>query len=269
MSEILKYGHVGQAVADLQGRLRAKGFDAPATSVYDADTRAAVLVLQRRAGLVADGIYGPKSAAALAGLDGSRSLREVDLIAAAERLGVSLAAIKAVNAVESQGSGFLPDGRTVILYERHIMVRRLREHGIDPAGYIARSPAIVNTVRGGYAGGAAEYTRLATALDICRPAALESCSWGAFQVMGYHWKALQYSSIEDFVLAHGRSEADHLDGFVRYIEINPTLHRALKARKWAQFAEGYNGPAYAQHLYDVRLAREYERFAADSKEAVA
>ena len=47
-------------------------------------------------------------------------LRESDLIAAADRLDVPLASIKAVNEVESSGRGFLADGRPVILFERHV-----------------------------------------------------------------------------------------------------------------------------------------------------
>lgn len=266
MSQVLKYGHLGQAVTDLQAKLRAAGFDVPSTAVYDDPTREAVFLLQRRSGLVADGISGPKTMAVLGGMDTSRLLRESDLASAAARLAVPLAIIQAVNAVESRGQGFLVDGRPVILYERHIMARRLREHGIDPTPYIARSPAIVNTQRGGYAGGAAEYTRLSAASEIYLPAALEAASWGAFQIMGYHWQALGYASIHDFVHAHRRSEGDHLEGFVRFIEINPTLHKALKTRKWAQFAQGYNGPAYADNLYDVKLARAYECFAATTEE---
>ncbi|WP_328515044.1 N-acetylmuramidase domain-containing protein [Ralstonia pseudosolanacearum] len=34
--------------------------------------------------------------------------------------------MRAVNEVESRGSGFLPDGRPVILFERHVMYRQLQ-----------------------------------------------------------------------------------------------------------------------------------------------
>lgn len=267
MFQILKPGAIGQAVANLQARLRTAGLDVPATGMYDDTTREAVKRVQRTRGLVVDGVYGPKTAAALQGVDLTRLLQESDLIAAAARLGVPLAAVKAVNAVESRGAGFLPDGRAVILYERHIMARRLREHGIDPEPHITRNPSIVNTVRGGYAGGAAEYVRLATASEIYLPAALEATSWGAFQIMGYHWQRLAYASIDEFVQAARNSEGGQLEMFVRFIEADPSLHKALQGRKWAQFARGYNGPAYAENLYDVKLARAYERFAPATNKA--
>jgi hypothetical protein len=261
MPDILQRGDTGQAVADLQSRLTVAGFPVPRTHVYDDATEAAVSALQRARGLVVDGRYGPKTAAVLTGLETGRLLTEADLMRAADTLGVSLATVKAVNEVESQGCGFLPDGRPVILFERHVFYERLAAHGVEPAAHAARLPAIVNTARGGYAGGAAEYRRLAMATAICVSAALESASWGAFQVMGYHWQRLRYASIEAFVAAMRRSEGDQLDAFVRYVQADAALTKALAARKWAAFARGYNGAAYAQNLYDVKLARAYQRYA--------
>lgn len=269
MRNILKMGDIGQDVSDLQADLRRAGFDVPPTAIYDVATRDAVAALQQARGLVVDGKYGPKSRSALAGLDTSRMLRESDLIAAADRLDVPLASIKAVNEVESSGRGFLADGRPVILFERHVFWRQLQAHGIDPAPHAALRPSIVNQKRGGYAGGAAEYTRLAAASQIYAPAAQEAASWGAFQIMGYHWEALGFADIETFVATQSRSEGDQLATFVAFILADPALHRALKGRKWAQFARIYNGPAYAENLYDVKLARAYDRFSGASTGAGA
>lgn len=266
MSDILRKGDIGQAVADLQADLRRAGYAVARTSIYDDGTRDAVATLQAAAGLVVDGVYGPKSRAALANFDVSRMLRESDLIAAAERLGVSLASIKAVNEVESRGRGFLADGRPVILFERHVFWRQLAAHGVDPTRHTER-PAILNRQRGGYAGGAAEYVRLASAMQIHAAAAQESASWGAFQVMGYHWNALGFADIESFVATQHRSEGDQLATFTAFVLADTALHRALKARKWAQFARLYNGPAYAENLYDTKLARAYARFAGETLDA--
>ena len=59
----------------------------------------------------------------------------------------------------------------------------------------------------------------------------------------------------------GRDENEQFEAFVRFIEADPALHKALKGKKWAQFAKAYNGPAYARNLYDVKLERAYERHA--------
>ncbi|WP_459614354.1 N-acetylmuramidase domain-containing protein [Bordetella sp. 2513F-2] len=269
MADILRRGDIGQAVTDLQAALQAAGFTLERTGIYDEATETAVRALQRVSGLVVDGRYGPKSKAALQRLDTRRLLRERDLQDAAERLGVPLASIKAVNEVESAGSGFLEDGRPKILFERHVFYNRLGEHGLDPGPYAERYPSLVNPKRGGYAGGTAEYTRLASAEAICRPAALEAASWGSFQIMGYHWRNLGYEGIEVFVQAQGMGETQQLDAFVRFLLADRALLRALRARRWAEFARRYNGPAYAANLYDVKLARAFDRFAGQELELQA
>jgi len=197
-----------------------------------------------------------------------RLLCETDLHDASATLGVPVACIQAVNEVESRGRGFLRDGRPVILFERHIFWQRLAVHGIEPLPLAVRQPEIVSLKPGGYLGGRAEYNRLAAAAKLCQPAAYESASWGAFQIMGYHWQRLGYASIDAFVAAQRHSEAEQLAAFVAFIHTDPTLHRALKARQWARFARGYNGPAYAQNRYDLKLAQAYERYAGQTAEAL-
>lgn len=257
-----RLGDHGDDVGLLQRRLVRAGYPVPVTHVYDAATEAAVIALQRKTGLVDDGIAGPKTCAALAtGQRDPAHLALADLERAARTLDVPLACIRAVNEVESRGAGFLPDGRPVILFERHVFWKRLQARGIDPAPFAARQPDIVSRTRGGYRGGASEYTRLATAESIDAGAAWESASWGAFQVMGYHWERLGYAGIDEFVACMERGEAAHLDAFVRYIAADNALRRALGTRQWAAFARAYNGPDYAANLYDVKLARAYDRYA--------
>ncbi|TKC83465.1 DUF3380 domain-containing protein [Trinickia terrae] len=258
-----RHGDYGDDVGLLQRRLARAGFELEATHLYDDATEAVVIAFQRKTGLVDDGIAGTKTYAALAtGRREPKHLSAADLERAAHRLDVPVACVRAVNEVESRGSGFLPDGRPVILFERHVFWKRLEARGIDPAPFAAKNPNIVAQVRGGYQGHAAEYTRLAAAELIDAGAAWESASWGAFQVMGYHWGRLSYSSIDDFVARMETGEAEQLDAFVRYVAADTALVAALKARKWATFAKGYNGPNYAANLYDVKLARAYDRYAA-------
>ena len=92
-------------------------------------------------------------------------------------------------------------------------------------------------------------------------AALESASWGAFQIMGFHWQRLGYASVQDFVTEMSAGESQQFDAFTRFIETDPALLKALKSRKWAEFAKLYNGPDYLRNLYDTKLQRAYERHA--------
>ncbi|CAE6841620.1 hypothetical protein R69746_06951 [Paraburkholderia aspalathi] len=263
-----RLGDHGADVGLLQSRLIRAGCPLSVTHVYDVATEAAVNSIQAKTGLVVDGIAGPKTLAALAtGQRAPKHLADADIVRAAETLDVPVACVRAVNEVESRGSGFLPDGRPVILFERHVFWRRLEARGIDPAPFAARYPNIVSQTYGGYQGNAAEYMRLATAEQIDASAAWESASWGAFQVMGENWQRLGYSGVDDFVARMENSEGDQLDAFVRFVAADAGLLAALKGRKWAVFAKGYNGPDYARNLYDAKLAQAYLKYAGTDRAA--
>ena len=259
-------GDRGDDVGLLQRRLSRAGYPLEVTHLYDAATESAVMALQAKSGLVVDGIAGPKTLAALAtGRRDPKHLSDADLVQAANKLGLPVACVRAVNEVESRGSGFLTDGRPVILFERHRFWKQLQARGIDPAPIAAKYPNILSQIPGGYQGNAAEYSRLASAELIDAGAAYESASWGAFQVMGYHWQRLGYSSIDDFVARMENSEADQLEAFVRYVAADAGLLSALKGKKWAAFAKGYNGPDYARNLYDAKLAQAYLKYTEPTK----
>lgn len=183
-------------------------------------------------------------------------LTDTEYKVAAESLGVEVASVKAVTKVESRGSGFLPIGAPVILFERHWMYKLLKAK----LGYEPALSDVVDPKAGGYKGGTAEHTRLEKAVAIDRECALQSCSWGLFQIMGFHWKALGYLNVQQFVNAQYKSEASQLDTFVRFIKINPSMHTALKVKDWAKFAKLYNGPDYAKNNYDTKLAEAYASF---------
>lgn len=179
-----------------------------------------------------------------------------DYTLAANSLGVEVACVRAVTKVESRGSGFLASGEPVILFERHWMYKLLKaKTGKEPA-----IDDVCNPKAGGYKGGVAEHARLSAAVAIDRECALQSASWGLFQIMGFHWKALGYASVQDFINVQYRSEAGQLDTFVKFIKINPGMHQALKQKDWAKFARLYNGPDYSKNQYDIKLAAAYASF---------
>lgn len=267
----LEHGSKGQAVLALQKALNAAGAKLFADGDFGDETEKAVRAYQLKKGLVVDGRAGEKTLAALAGADCSKLLNNATLVAAAARLGVELATVYAVNEVESAGTGFLANGKPKALFERHVMHARLalvRNKGDDAAALVAHAdqlaltyPNLVSRKPGGYAGGTAEHQRIAQARMLDALCADESASWGAFQIMGYHATRLGYASAAEFVRLMHQDENQQFEAFVRFIEKDPALLKALKAKKWAAFAEGYNGPAYARNLYDVKLERAYQRHA--------
>lgn len=187
---------------------------------------------------------------------------------AAERLAVAPAALRAFVEVEAGGDGFLKDGRPKILFERHIFYRRLvaaRGQSYADATF-KKFPDICNPSAGGYAKGAnadargiAEHERLSRAADLDRTCALESCSWGAGQVMGYHWKTCKYPTLQAFI-NDAYKEAGQLEIMVRFLEANPAIVGAMKRKDWAAVARGYNGPNYGQNSYDTKLESAYKKY---------
>lgn len=195
----------------------------------------------------------------------SKKLQPSDYVSAAQSLGVSVAAIRAVADVESRGDGFMSNGHPVILFERHVMYRQLRDKfGKARAdNYASWHPDIVNPVSGGYGRESEQPKRMERAAAIDRECALNSASWGLFQIMGYHWRVLGYATQQTFINAMYRNEAGQLHAFCRFIKVDPSLHQALKNKDWERFARIYNGPAYASHNYHGRMAAAYNQYVKD------
>lgn len=246
----LKIGSRGPEVADLQ-----RALELDVDGIFGPATQAAVRAFQLEHGLRVDGIAGDQTLARIAA--GARHLTDAQIRDAAAELGIDEASMRAVLRVESAGSGFLSDGRPKILFERHIMHRQLKAIGRDADLLAEHLPKVISTSRGAYVGGAAEHDRLHLAAQIDHEAALCSASWGLFQIMGFHWRNLGYSSAKSFAAEMSRDEAAQLDAFVRFMRANPATHQALRDRRWADFARLYNGPAYAANQYDLRLADAY------------
>lgn len=260
---LLKRGSRGKTVAELQRLLIDKGYlNPPDDGIFGGGTHSALVRFQKANNLLADGIAGKRTWEELRGnhID-PWQLTEQDVRRAAENLKVELAAIKAVSEVESAGGGFFKEGQPKVLFERHWMNRRLKDRGLTLAAELGRAhrPDIVNSKYGGYRRGAHEWTRLQVARSLSEEAALESASYGRYQLMGFHWQNLGYKSVHDFFEKHCTNEGHQLDGFVRFILADPRLVKALRAKDWSTFASIYNGPAYKRNRYDEKMAEAYER----------
>jgi hypothetical protein len=163
------------------------------------------------------------------------------------QLGVDAASLWALVTVETKGFGFLADRRPKILFERHVF------HNRTGGRFSASNPDISSSTPGGYSGGAAEYDRLARAMQLDRRAALESASWGLPQIMGFNASKLSYANAEAMVQAFIVDEDAQLDGARRFIMSNESLALALRQKQWARVAFFYNGKDYKKNAYDDKL----------------
>ena len=180
---------------------------------------------------------------------------------AAKALGCEPAVVQAVSMIEAPKGGFLPDpdNRPTILFESHTF------HTLTHGKYDAAHPNISTPswVHNYGAAGSHQYDRLAEALDIdrkdsqIREAALESASWGKYQIMGMNFESAGFTNVEDFVASMVLSEVKQLNAFVSFIVKN-NITPALRNKDWARFALRYNGSGQVPY-YSGLISAAYNK----------
>lgn len=227
--------------------------------------------IQRHVGVTADGVWGPATAAAVAkalGIEAfdraaflarfqntaAPAINRADMIAAASRLDVPVGHLEMVRKVESGGKSFDDKGRPIILFEPHIFYRQT---GGRYGRTAFSNPSWDRTLYPKSYDG--RWEQLADAAEVDEAAAIESASWGLWQIMGFHWKALGYASAQEFAAEMVESEGNHLDALVRFIGVNGLADelrdcRAGSPNSCRPFARAYNGPGYAANNYHVKMA---------------
>lgn len=196
------------------------------------------------------------------------------IVAAAKVIGCEPNVIRAIAKVESGPYGaFLDTGEPVILYEPHIFSRLTKGKydwervpvvlGVDgpasidpmtaPWRVISRPLWTPRT----YGPVSVQHLRLATAAKLDRTAALQSASWGLFQVLGRNYVRAGHSTLQSFINAAYRSVDDHLSMLVSFILTDPRLHKAVRNKQWLDIARYYNGTGQVDY-YGPKLKVAYE-----------
>lgn len=193
----------------------------------------------------------------------NESISNAEFESAAESLGVSVAAIKAVEeVVTGKKRAFISDGRPVIMFEGHIFWQELKHKGIDPYALVRGNEDILydKWTKTYYQEGALEYGRLERAKAIDETAACRSTKWGAFNILGSDYSKCGCGSITDFIDKMNQSRAAQLFLFASYIKSTDGA-RYLQKLDWTGFAQYYFGSDYLQNMYDVKLAKAYYKYA--------
>ncbi|NOV30835.1 N-acetylmuramidase family protein [Methylomonas sp. ZR1] len=189
-------------------------------------------------------------------------LTDADFQAALAALGngITLAMVKAFAEVESGGkSGFGPAGLPVIAFEGH-WFRKLTNKKYDQTHPMLSYKYVKKAGPEWQANNKDQETAWKTlndAIALDSDAALQACSWGMFQVMGFNFKDCGFSKVEDFVASMKAGERGQLDAFVGWCKAKPARLQALKDKKFATIATLYNGEDYGN--YDVLLEQAYKR----------
>lgn len=229
-------------------------------------TKAALIQYQKENHIPATGVYDARTQSELQAKLDYMFITLDDVAHAAESMKVHPAALKAVYTVESKGDGFLPGALPVILYEGHIFYRLYKaKYGEQKANRLASQyPSLVypTWTRIHYRGGVKEHERLEMAKALHEEIAIQSTSYGLFQVMGFNCKVAGYRDAFAYQAAMCDSERHHLKAGCNFIRSNESMHLALRKCDWPIFARLYNGPDYIKNNYHLKLHQAYNQFVA-------
>jgi murein DD-endopeptidase MepM/ murein hydrolase activator NlpD len=216
---------------------------------------------------------------------------------AADLIGCEPEVLKAIAEVESGGRYAFwrlnkADGKNIpaILYERHCFsteTKRMfdKDHpDISwPTPYVSKKALGEKNFKMSdgkvdaddvYSSYASSYLRLINAYRLDATAALKSCSWGKFQILGTNYNLCGTATPAAFVKQMCTSDAAQIGLLAEFIRKKPqswislsnkklgkeiSLHEAVKTKNWAAIAFNYNGSDYKKHDYDTKLKGAYER----------
>lgn len=177
------------------------------------------------------------------------------LYQAATRMGVEVEVLQALMFKETHDQAFLPDGRPSILFEPHVFHHLTNgEFDEDHPDLSTADPASVQYGPGGWH----QYAKLQRAILLHEKFALQSCSWGFWQCMGYNYREAGFTSVYALVHAFVSGEGPQLDAFCSYLTVRGFIP-ALRTKDWATIALKYNGPNYRDNHYDIDLAKFYNQ----------
>ena len=181
--------------------------------------------------------------------------------AAAQKYNLPPSHVAAVTEVESDGKIFATVGgvrRPLILFEPHVFYRLLSGDKLTTA--VQAGIASEKWNKSLYAKSqAGRWAQVNAAAEIDPVAAFEATSFGVGQVMGQNWKDLGFSSVKEMVDYIHLGVEQQIDVMLRFIVKNG-LDDELRDGRWAAFARGYNGPAYAKNQYDTKMAAAAARY---------
>jgi len=187
----------------------------------------------------------------------AKKLDDIDIPMIAKTIDVGEDELHAIIEVETSGGGFDKQDRPKMLFEPHVFYRQLEHKQHQRQRAIDQGLAYKKWGTKPYPPDS--YPRLQNAMIIDESSALQSCSWGLGQIMGFHYKMLGYESPQELVWKFMEDEEYHLVAMVKFIEAN-NIDDDLRRHDWAAVARVYNGTGYATNKYDVKLREAYAKW---------
>jgi hypothetical protein len=196
-----------------------------------------------------------------------RRLTSSGLMAAANKVGVDAATLRAVLEVETAGAGFDARNRLKLLFEPHIFYKQLGP-GRKRDEAVRRGLAYPKAGTRPYPPLSKRYDQISEAMAIDEVAALNSASWGLPQIMGFNHKAAGFPSAKAMVESMLEGEDQQLEAFANLLS-DWKLAASLRKRDWRTFSLRYNGKNALRNGYDRKIAADFEKFSGLAARAVA
>jgi N-acetylmuramidase len=196
-----------------------------------------------------------------------RRLTSAGLLAAANKVGLDPATVRAVLEVETAGAGFDAKNRLKLLFEPHIFYKQLGP-GPKRDEAIRRGLAYPRAGTRPYPPLSKRYDQISEAMAIDEVAALNSASWGLPQIMGFNHTAAGFPSAKAMVEAMLEGEDQQLEAFANLLS-SWKLAASLRKRDWRSFSLRYNGKNALRNGYDRKIAAAFEKFSSMAARALA
>ena len=195
-----------------------------------------------------------------------KELTDNEIIDAANKYKIDIAALKSVIEVEAKAKGFYADGKPSIAFHGQKFWKELIKRDIDPKSLVEKHPNIVyeRWSRKYIRQNEKEYERLEVAKSIEKESAYLSTNWGMFQISGQDFKKCGFNSISELVYNVYKTEKEQLEAFCQYL-VSRKLVEDIQEKNWKEFATKYNGPANAKGNFDHKLEKAYQKFSTESK----
>lgn len=186
-------------------------------------------------------------------------LNDDDYASSAKAIGCEAAMVEAL--ANTEDTDWDKSGGPGILFERHKFSAHTK--GL----YNSTHPDISNNHAGAYGLLRKQYSKLWRAGVLDEIAALKSCSWGKFQILGENFVAAGFDTVGAMVTAMMISEQEHLKAATNFILSSKTLTQAMIDRDWINVSIVFNGKNYAATNYNGRLEAAYN--VANAKNKIA
>ena len=153
--------------------------------------------------------------------------------------------IYSVGTIESNNRGFDNNGNIIVRFEKHVFSR-----------YLKKDKSTQHLLDDVYKLKGTGFNTFNEAISINKHKALLSTSFGMFQIMGFNYNYCNYRDVESFVDSLMESEDNQIEAFCNFVT-NNNLVRFIDTKNFSKFAYYYNGPAYRENNYDIKLEKAY------------